>query len=169
METVQAELTDRIRRSSIERDRAAAQLGQPFPHASALGAARTRALALAEELTATTAAGTSVVEDRWRATAERIDPQLPQAPSWGPLQAALDRAAAAGFDAETMLSRLGAEHPPTGSDPAGDLLWRLYDICEASAPPVEDLAPAPPPAAVRVAAVEPAPGVHQASAPGIGW
>jgi N12 class adenine-specific DNA methylase len=151
IDTLRAELADRLRRTSTERDRAAAQLDQPFPHADALATARARAAQLAEELSAaaegtpTTAAGGT--QDRWLATAARIHPQLAQAASWTPLQAALDRAAAAGVDADQLLTQLAAEQPPTGADPAGDLLWRLYDRCEAAAPTTEgittDQAPVP--------------------------
>lgn len=142
IETLQAELTERIRRTSTERDRAAAQLGKPFPHADTLAAARARAVQLAEELFAAadatpTAAGGA--QDRWAATAERIHPQLAQSASWTPLQAALDRAATAGIDADQVLTRLADQQPPTGADPAGDLLWRLYDQCPEAAPGTEDL------------------------------
>ena len=121
IDTLRDELAERIRRTSTERDRAAAQLGQPFPHTDALSAARTRAAELAEQLTAaadntpTTAA--SATENRWLATAERIHPQLIQAASWTPLQAALDRAAAAGVDVDQVLTRLAAEQPPSRRRP----------------------------------------------------
>ena len=144
IEAIRAEIAERVRRTSTERDRAAAQLDQPFPHTDALSTARVRAAQLAEQLSAKArdlpAAAVSCAEDRWQATAERIYPQLSQSASWGPLQAALDRVAASGINAGALLTQLAGEQHPTGADPAGDLLWRLYDRCNAAAPAVENLA-----------------------------
>ncbi|HST81415.1 MAG TPA: methyltransferase domain-containing protein [Kineosporiaceae bacterium] len=143
IEAIRAEITERVRRTSIERDRAVAQLDQPFPHTDALTTSRTRAAQLADQLSAKArdlpAAADSRTEDRWQTIADRIRPQLTQSASWTPLRAALNRATAAGIDADALLTQLVAEHPPMSADPAGDMLWRLYERCEAAAPTADDI------------------------------
>jgi hypothetical protein len=67
--------------------------------------------------------------------AERIDPRLVQGPDWPPLAAALDRAAAAGYDVVHRLPVLAAAAPLPDRHPARELHWRLLDDWPAALPP----------------------------------
>jgi hypothetical protein len=70
----------------------------------------------------------------WEAVAERIDPRLAHGPDWPPLMAALDRAAAAGYDVAGRLPALAASAPLPDRHPARELHWRLLDDCPAALP-----------------------------------
>ncbi|MFL6163578.1 MAG: MobF family relaxase [Jatrophihabitantaceae bacterium] len=87
-------------------------------------------------------------DQRWKELVAGINPDLVDDPAYTPLAAALDRAHDAGVDITTRIRQLAAEH---SSRDAGDLLWRLYDDCEAAIPRIEQHnnaeAPAPEPAA----------------------
>ncbi|MBB3084681.1 hypothetical protein [Geodermatophilus sabuli] len=96
----------------------------------------------------------------WEAVAERIDPRLPLGPDWPPLAAALDRAAAAGYDVVGRLPALAAAVPLPDRHPARELHWRLLDDCPAALPTLD--------AATGRSAPGPGPGVHSpAGAPHI--
>jgi hypothetical protein len=73
-------------------------------------------------------------DQRWKELLAGINPDLLDDPAYTPLAAALDRAHDAGVDITTRIRQLAADHPPRD---AGDLLWRLYDDCEAAIPRIE--------------------------------
>jgi DNA primase catalytic core len=99
----------------------------------------------------TTEAASIGTEQRWQQLLASINPELLNDPAYTPLAAAIDRAHHAGDDITTRIRRLAAEHPPND---AGDLLWRLYDDCEAAIPRL-DQAPAEP--SVPAALIAPPP------------
>ncbi|MGY1631892.1 hypothetical protein ACI784_09335 [Geodermatophilus sp. SYSU D01186] len=70
----------------------------------------------------------------WEPVAERIDPRLRHGPDWPPLAAALDRAAAAGYDVAGRLPALATAAPLPYRHPARELHWRLLDDCPAALP-----------------------------------
>ncbi|MGY1829030.1 hypothetical protein ACI8AA_01230 [Geodermatophilus sp. SYSU D01180] len=70
----------------------------------------------------------------WAVLAGRIDPRLVSGPDWPPLVAALDRAAAAGYDVAARLPVLAAAAPLPHRHPARELHWRLLDDCPAALP-----------------------------------
>jgi hypothetical protein len=74
----------------------------------------------------------SVAHPAWESIAERIDPRLVHGPDWSPLAAALDRAAAAGYDIVRRLPALAAAAPLPDRHPARELHWRLLDDCPAA-------------------------------------
>jgi DNA primase catalytic core len=73
-------------------------------------------------------------DQRWKELLAGINPDLLDDPAYTPLAAALDRAHDAGVAITTRIRQLAADHPPRD---AGDLLWRLYDDCEAAIPRIE--------------------------------
>ncbi len=70
----------------------------------------------------------------WEVLAERIDPRLVSGPDWPPLAAALDRAAAAGYDVASQLPARARAGPLPDRHPARELHWRLLDHCPAAVP-----------------------------------
>ncbi|GAB3314434.1 hypothetical protein GCM10027451_29380 [Geodermatophilus aquaeductus] len=70
----------------------------------------------------------------WEVLAGRIDPRLVDGPDWPPLAAALDRAAAAGYDPARRLPALAAATPLPARHPARELHWRLLEDCPAALP-----------------------------------
>ncbi len=70
----------------------------------------------------------------WEVLAQRIDPRLLRGPDWPPLAAALDRAAAVGYDVARRLPALAAAAPLPDRHPARELHWRLLDDCPAAVP-----------------------------------
>jgi hypothetical protein len=70
----------------------------------------------------------------WEGLAERIDARLLLEPDWPPLTAALDRAAAAGYDVTRRLPALAAAAPLPARHRARELHWRLLEDCPAALP-----------------------------------
>ncbi|SFP63382.1 hypothetical protein SAMN05660464_3778 [Geodermatophilus dictyosporus] len=94
----------------------------------------------------------------WEVLAARIDPRLVCGPDWPPLAAALDRAAAAGYDVAGRLPALAAVAPLPDRHPARELHWRLLDDCPAATPRRRGAAGRPP-------LVDPCPGASTAGPP----
>ena len=70
--------------------------------------------------------------DRWHELGHQVDPRLVTGPDWPALAAAMDRAHRAGYDLETHLPRLAAQHPLPDEQPARTLQNRLTDHCPAA-------------------------------------
>jgi DNA primase len=74
--------------------------------------------------------------ERWAPLGRDIDSRIVDDQHWPALAAALDRAAAAGYNAQTHLPRLAAQPPLPTAHPARALHYRLVDECEAAVTPV---------------------------------
>jgi len=70
----------------------------------------------------------------WGDLADSIDERLAASWEWPALSAALDRAAAAGYDVDANLPLLAAEPPLPGKQPAAELRTRLMRDCDAALP-----------------------------------
>ena len=68
----------------------------------------------------------------WIDVAVSIDERLTRGPDWPALTAALDRAAAAGYDVGSRLPVLAAHGDLSGPHPALDLHYRLLADCDAA-------------------------------------
>jgi hypothetical protein len=68
----------------------------------------------------------------WTDPAASIDPRLTQGPDWPALAAALDRAAADGYDVAARLPGLAAHGELSERHPALDLHYRLLADCDAA-------------------------------------
>jgi hypothetical protein len=68
----------------------------------------------------------------WGDLADSIDERLAESADWPALSAALDRAAASGYDVGANLPRLAAEHPLPDRHPARELHYRLMGDCDAA-------------------------------------
>jgi N12 class adenine-specific DNA methylase len=161
-----AEIAHEISRARTERDRAAVELGQPFPHEAALATTRRRGAELADQLAAEAAATeqpattanppaveAAATSPAWRQMAEAIDPTITRDPSWPALAVALQRAQDAGYPARRQLPTLAAEILPD-EQPARALHYRLIADTEAAAA----TGPATPAPATRVARPADLPG-----------
>ena len=157
---LRADVEGDITRLTLERDRAANDLGQPFPHADALHAARRHSLQLAAELAeeaarqqhtdAPEAANPSSTDSRSHADPDlterhrQIIDALPggaggitRDPVWPRLADALHRAATIhGYPVTERLADLVSTPPLDPQRPAGDLLTRLTDACPDLATPL---------------------------------
>jgi hypothetical protein len=76
---------------------------------------------------------TGTPTDRWRLTADSIDPRLAASPYWPTLADAFSRAAASGYDLEANLPRLSA-HPLPDQHVGAELFYRLAADCPAAMP-----------------------------------
>ncbi len=70
----------------------------------------------------------------WEVLAARMEPRLVRSPDWPRLAAALDRAAAAGYDVTRQLPTLARAAPLPDRHPARELHWRLLEDCPAAVP-----------------------------------
>ena len=68
----------------------------------------------------------------WTELAARIDQRLTRGPDWPALAAALERAAADGYDVATRLPSLAAQGELSDRHPALDLHYRLLADCDAA-------------------------------------
>jgi N12 class adenine-specific DNA methylase len=135
--TTLAEVQHDLHRLHTERDRASAELGQPFPHADALIAVTARAAQLEHELTeqATRDHATTAADQRWR----EVIGVLPDGqriiadPRWPDLVDALTQLQQAGYDPQTNLARL-ANTPLDDEHPAADLHDRALRDYQQAAP-----------------------------------
>ncbi len=93
-----------------------------------------RILQIAGELESEPADDPTAPRRTWEAIAESIHPRLVRGPDWAPLAAALDRAAAAGYDVARRLPALAAGAPLPDRHPARELHWRLLEDCPAALP-----------------------------------
>ncbi|MBN9618494.1 MAG: relaxase domain-containing protein [Actinobacteria bacterium] len=73
-------------------------------------------------------------DDRWRALADSIDPQLALSPGWGGLAATLEQAARHGYDVDSELPRLATETPLPENAPALELQYRLLAEVDIDVP-----------------------------------
>ena len=75
------------------------------------------------------------LESRWVVLADSIDLRLvADATDWPALAAALDRAAASGFDVETALPAIAAAEPLPERHPGRELHYRLLASCPTALP-----------------------------------
>lgn len=83
----------------------------------------------------------------WGDVSDRIDEHIAESPSWPRLNAALDAAAAAGFDVAGELPAVAAMGPLPTHDPAGELYYRLLGtgMADVSGDPGASAADGPPP------------------------
>jgi N12 class adenine-specific DNA methylase len=135
--TTLAELQHDLRRLHTERDRAAAELGQPFPHADALATVTARATELEHELTdqARRDSAATAADHRWRETITALPDgqRITQDPHWPDLVDALTQLHQAGYDPQANLARL-ASTPLDSDHPAADLHDRMLRDYQLSSP-----------------------------------
>ncbi len=93
-----------------------------------------RILQIASELESEPADDPMATRRTWEALAKSIHPRLARGPDWAPLAAALDRAAAAGYDVARRLPALAAGAPLPDRHPARELHWPLLEDCPAALP-----------------------------------
>lgn len=121
---IRADVSREIERASTERDRAAAELGQPFPHAQALDTARQRGAELEAELAAEATRTESAPATAEPATPAPATPAAPAPPAASSNQppdhqpVALD----VGSERAGWAARL---HPLLGTGPFG--VWDMRD------------------------------------------
>jgi hypothetical protein len=104
------------------------------PSPQARRAVAVRILQVAGELESEPTDDPTAPRRTWEAIAESIHPRLVRGPDWAPLAAALDRAAAAGYDVARRLPALAAGAPLPDRHPARELHWRLLEDCPAALP-----------------------------------
>jgi hypothetical protein len=81
---------------------------------------------------AISAANTVSTPDDWADLADSVHERLAEGPDWPPLSAALDRAAAAGYDVAANLPRLAEQDALPERHRARELQYRLMAECDAA-------------------------------------